>query len=68
MADKLMRVSDLSGELATERVRWGFRSKQYVLDLTDEELAQFEQLLKPYIEASRAVRRKRKQSAAKDDD
>lgn len=64
MAEKVVRVSDLSGELSTHRVAWQVGRTSYVLDLTEKEHEQFEKALKPWIEASTKTGGKRRTAAA----
>lgn len=66
MADKKVMMSDLSDQMADVRLQWALGTKRYVIDLTNDEHAKFEEQLKPYIEASRTpARRKRRATARK---
>ena len=64
MAEKVVRVSDVSGELSTHRIVWQVGKSSYVLDLTDKEHEQFEKALKPWIEASTKTGSKRRAATA----
>ncbi|MGY1712797.1 Lsr2 family protein [Geodermatophilus sp. SYSU D00758] len=58
MADKTIRTDDLDGEsLATERICFSLRGKDYEIDLSEEHLHEFDAALKPYTEKAREIER-----------
>lgn len=50
--------SDLSAEDGAETFHFGFRGKQYEIDLTETEAAAFEEALSPYLRVARTARGK----------
>ena len=55
MAKRVVVVSDLSGEEGAETVTFAWSGTTYSVDLTEEEAQEFENVLKPYLDAAEEV-------------
>jgi hypothetical protein len=55
MAQRTVLVDDFDESEATQTVEFGYRGRQYAIDLNDEHAEQFDSFLSRYVEAARDI-------------
>jgi hypothetical protein len=55
MAQRAVLVDDFDESEATQTVQFGYRGRQYAIDLNDEHAEEFDSLLSRYVEAARDI-------------
>src|SRR4051794_15348942 len=55
MARRMVLVDDFDESEATQTVQFGYRGRQYAIDLNDEHAEEFDSLLSRYVQAARDI-------------
>lgn len=58
-------IDDIDGSPATTTIEFGVNGKNYVIDLSDQHAAEFNEALAPYIEHARRARATKKNASRK---
>lgn len=58
-------IDDIDGSTATTTIEFTINGKNYIIDLSDENAAEFNKALAPYIEHARRARATKKKTASR---